>query len=216
MDTKWKNSKFFLAIVASIVAALIFMSFLPFFARRAEESYADPLTQQSFIEKLLQANYAQYKYLREKADQKQYDYNELYLTMEREGEAPVVPRTAGGEDTVLEDELANDNLQNLISRQTDSLSYQMEQYEQLAAALGDRMDYYVQDLDSGVTLSNSGNSLPDAVAADQAGEDKASSGEYIYALWRRAIRARLSPSSMTARAISAMYMCAVRTMRNSS
>ena len=180
MDTKWKNSKFFLAIVAGIVAALIFMSFLPFFARRAEESYADPLTQQSFIEKLLQANYAQYKYLREKADQKQYDYNELYLTMEREGEAPVVPRTAGGEDTVLEDELANDNLQNLISRQTDSLSYQLEQYEQLAAALGDRMDYYVQDLDSGVTLSNSGNSLPDAVAADQAGEDKSSSGEYIY------------------------------------
>ncbi len=48
-------------------------------SEKAEESYIDPLTEQDFISDLFAVNLVQYKYLREKADQKQYEYSDLYL-----------------------------------------------------------------------------------------------------------------------------------------
>ena len=83
LDTKWKNNKnssFFLpAIAISAAVSILFMSLFPLFQKKAEESYIDPLTEQDFISDLFAVNLVQYKYLREKADQKQYEYSDLYL-----------------------------------------------------------------------------------------------------------------------------------------
>ncbi|WP_321028072.1 hypothetical protein [Eisenbergiella tayi] len=83
LDTKWKNNKnssFLLpAIAISAAVSILFMSLFPLFQKKAEESYIDPLTEQDFISDLFAVNLVQYKYLREKADQKQYEYSDLYL-----------------------------------------------------------------------------------------------------------------------------------------
>ena len=86
MDTKWKSNKkssFLLPVIAiSAAASILFMSLFPLFQKKAEESYIDPLTEQDFISDLFSINLVQYKYLREKADQKQYEYSDLYLDIE--------------------------------------------------------------------------------------------------------------------------------------
>ena len=77
--TKWKNSSpkaksvtVMLVILLSLTLCL--MAFLPFFQTRAASEFSTPLTEMSFIEQLYQSNYIQYKYLKEKTDQKNWSY----------------------------------------------------------------------------------------------------------------------------------------------
>ena len=84
--TKWKNSSpkaksvtVMLVILLSLTLCL--MAFLPFFQTRAASEFSTPLTEMSFIEQLYQSNYIQYKYLKEKTDQKNWSYSDLYLTI---------------------------------------------------------------------------------------------------------------------------------------
>ena len=85
--TKWKNSSpkaksvtVMLVILLSLTLCL--MAFLPFFQTRAASEFSTPLTEMSFIEQLYQSNYIQYKYLKEKTDQKNWSYSDLYLTID--------------------------------------------------------------------------------------------------------------------------------------
>ena len=68
-------------LVILLSLTLCLMAFLPFFQTRAASEFSTPLTEMSFIEQLYQSNYIQYKYLKEKTDQKNWSYSDLYLTI---------------------------------------------------------------------------------------------------------------------------------------
>ena len=62
-------------LVILLSLTLCLMAFLPFFQTRAASEFSTPLTEMSFIEQLYQSNYIQYKYLKEKTDQKNWSYS---------------------------------------------------------------------------------------------------------------------------------------------
>ena len=205
MDTKWKSNKRFLsatsvattyaagAVVVGMAAALIFMSLFPFFRERAQAAYSDPLISRSFVDDLFSLNYVQYKYLREKADQAQYSYSDLYLKQSLESDEADTSLTGGSSDE-MEMQIGNttyviesDNssheqirqkAERIVANQQENLESVLSEYEQMLASYGGMMDYYVEDLDSGTVLSNSGNSLPDAVSKD--GQGGSGSSDYVY------------------------------------
>lgn len=181
LDTKWKNNKnssFLLpAIAISAAVSILFMSLFPLFQKKAEESYIDPLTEQDFISDLFAVNLVQYKYLREKADQKQYEYSDLYLETKIQN---TYNRTEDDESESFSDSYTDMAMQTFLSSQRESINSQCMQFEGMLSSLGEMMDYYVEDLNSGTILSNSGTSLPDALSEQQADADKKS--DYLYYL----------------------------------
>lgn len=181
LDTKWKNNKnssFLLpAIAISAAVSILFMSLFPLFQKKAEESYIDPLTEQDFISDLFAVNLVQYKYLREKADQKQYEYSDLYLETKIQN---TYNRTEDDESESFSDSYTDMAMQTFLSTQRESINSQCIQFEGMLSSLGEMMDYYVEDLNSGTILSNSGTSLPDALSEQQADSDKKS--DYLYYL----------------------------------
>ena len=200
MDTKWRSNKRFLsatsvasAAVAGMVAALIFMSLFPFFRERAQAAYSDPLISRSFVDDLFSLNYVQYKYLREQADQTQYTYSELYLEQTLESDEADASLTGGSSEAmemqigdttyVIESdnsshEQIRQKAERIVTNQQENLESVLSEYEQMLASYGGMMDYYVEDLDSGTVLSNSGSSLPDAVSKD--GQGGSGSSDYVY------------------------------------
>ena len=205
MDTKWKSNKRFLsatsvattyaagAVVVGMAAALIFMALFPFFRERAQATYSDPLISRSFVDDLFSLNYVQYKYLREQADQTQYTYSELYLEQTLESDEADASLTGGSSEAmemqigdttyVIESdnssyEQIRQKAERIVTNQQENLESVLSEYEQMLASYGGMMDYYVEDLDSGTVLSNSGSSLPDAVSKD--GQGGSGSSDYVY------------------------------------
>ncbi len=205
MDTKWRSNKLFFsatsvttayaagAAVVGMVAALIFMSLFPFFRERAQAAYSDPLISRSFVDDLFSLNYVQYKYLREQADQTQYTYSELYLEQTLESDEADASLTGGSSEAmemqigdttyVIESdnssyEQIRQKAERIVTNQQENLESVLSEYEQMLASYGGMMDYYVEDLDSGTVLSNSGSSLPDAVSKD--GQGGSGSSDYVY------------------------------------
>lgn len=145
------------------------------------------------MDDLFSLNYVQYKYLREKADQAQYSYSDLYLKQSLESDEADTSLTGGSSDE-MEMQIGNttyviesDNssheqirqkAERIVANQQENLESVLSEYEQMLASYGGMMDYYVEDLDSGTVLSNSGNSLPDAVSKD--GQGGSGSSDYVY------------------------------------
>ena len=173
MDTKWKSNKrssFLLPVIAiSAAASIFFMSLFPLFQKKAEESYIDPLTEQDFISDLFSINLVQYKYLREKADQKQYEYSDLYLDIE-------MPASDNPSDSYMDS-----SIQSFLALQREAINSQCTSYESMLSSLSEMMDYYVEDLNTGTVISNSGSGLPDAVGGEDS-SDKQANSEYMYYL----------------------------------
>ena len=188
MDTKWKDSKRFSLYAAAVgmAASFLFISLFPFFRERAEASYSDPLISREFVDGLFSVNYVQYKYLRERADQTHYSYPQLYLSRYSEDGSSASDEALAAEllselypslssDLSAAAEIAMDgeeedgllrNVQHILSSQEEYLESVLSEYEQTLASLGSILDYYVEDLESGVYLSNSGRRLPNAVSSD--------------------------------------------------
>ncbi len=201
MGTKWKSSKrlFLYAAAAGMVAALLFMSLFSFFRERAEASYSDPLISREFADSLFSVNYVQYKYLRERADQTHYSYPQLYLSRYSEDGSSASDEALAAEllselypslssdlsaaagmaaDAEADDGLLR-NVQRILSSQEDYLESVLSEYEQTLASFGGILDYYVEDLESGVYLSNCGKRLPDAVSSEGQ-SDPSDSSRYVY------------------------------------
>ena len=145
------------------------MSLFPLFQKKAEESYIDPLTEQDFISDLFSINLVQYKYLREKADQKQYEYSDLYLDIE-------MPASDNPSDSYMDS-----SIQSFLALQREAINSQCTSYESMLSSLSEMMDYYVEDLNTGTVISNSGSGLPDAVGGEDS-SDKQANSEYMYYL----------------------------------
>ena len=71
------------------------------------------------------------------------------------------------------------NVQRILSSQEDYLESVLSEYEQTLASFGGILDYYVEDLESGVYLSNCGKRLPDAVSSEGQ-SDPSDSSRYVY------------------------------------
>ncbi len=182
MDTKWKNNKAKsagIAFVAVFLTTAVFLSCLPFFESRADSEFENPLTGASFIRALYESNYVQYRYLREKADQKTWSYGDLYVDTEflgiydeydysfRDDAMIDVPADAvPGSDAL--DEQVREFCENSLSELSGIRSY--------ASALTQSMDYYAVDTLSGTSMGNSSLSALKDIVNGNAPEDN----PYVY------------------------------------
>ena len=189
--TKWKNSSpkaksvtVMLVILLSLTLCL--MAFLPFFQTRAASEFSTPLTEMSFIEQLYQSNYIQYKYLKEKTDQKNWSYSDLYLTIDylgsRESGDPEFSASSAtyqiadrissdaSSDTPVSDGDLEEALYNVFLSQIDEMKAGAEKLTQY-------VDYCAQDTASGTQIGNSSVSELTALLNGQTSTEHPS---YIY------------------------------------
>ena len=189
--TKWKNSSpkaksvtVMLVILLSLTLCL--MAFLPFFQTRAASEFSTPLTEMSFIEQLYQSNYIQYKYLKEKTDQKNWSYSDLYLTIDylgsRESGDPEFSASSAtyqiadrissdaSSDTPVSDGDLEEALYNVFLSQIDEMKAGAEKLTQY-------VDYCAQDMTSGTQI---GNSSVSELTALLNGQTSTKHSSYIY------------------------------------
>ena len=185
MDTKWKNSKGIRSagvLLAVLGITVLFMACFPVFERRAEQYFEDPFTGTDFISRLCGANYIQYKYLRDRVDQTDWSYPDLYvkdtpLGTFGEGEWQGSVQN-GSVISVQENVVEGSDSLALLLRQ-----YKQETLEELPALLSgiqdltQRMDYYALDTRTGVSI---GNSEQEALQQIAEGTEDPNAVPYVY------------------------------------
>ena len=112
-------------------------------SEKAEESYIDPLTEQDFISDLFAVNLVQYKYLRKKADQKQYEYP-IFIWKRRSRILTTAQRMTNR--SRFPTRIRIWQCRHFFSTQRESINSQCIQFEGMLSSLGEMMDYYVEDL----------------------------------------------------------------------
>ena len=173
-------------LVILLSLTLCLMAFLPFFQTRAASEFSTPLTEMSFIEQLYQSNYIQYKYLKEKTDQKNWSYSDLYLTIDylgnRESGDPAFSASSAtyqiadrissddSSDTPVSDGDLEEALYNVFLSQIDEMKAGAEKLTQY-------VDYCAQDTASGTQIGNSSVSELTALLNGQTSTEHPS---YIY------------------------------------
>ena len=173
-------------LVILLSLTLCLMAFLPFFQTRAASEFSTPLTEMSFIEQLYQSNYIQYKYLKEKTDQKNWSYSDLYLTIDylgnRESGDPAFSASSAtyqiadrissdaSSDTPVSDGDLEEALYNVFLSQIDEMKAGAEKLTQY-------VDYCAQDTASGTQI---GNSSVSELTALLNGQTSTKHPSYIY------------------------------------
>lgn len=179
MDIKWKNSKaksVGIAMAAILVLTGCFTAFFPFFETRADSEFENPLTSTEFIDMLYSSSYIQYKYLREKSDQKTWTYGDLYVRDEYLGTyidysldgafANVPPDASAGSEALAEQ--VREFKENTLTELSD-LRINTNELTQL-------MDYYAIDTKTGTSIGNSTNAALQAIA----GGKQLAENPYVY------------------------------------
>lgn len=143
-------------MAAVFILTAVFISFFPFFEKRADSEFENPLTGNSFIQVLYQSNFIQYKYLKEKADQKTYSYADLYVADEYLGlyEESVdnvdmtqeVPRDATQGSIALKEQVHEFKERSLP---------ELNQMRSSSSELTQLLDYYAVDKRTGASIGNS-------------------------------------------------------------
>lgn len=160
MDIKWKNNKkgWVAAVVVVLIITCLYRMQYPAFARMASRYYEDPMVSDATIRALYQSNYIQYKYLKERVDQKKYSYQDLYFDMEKqdlsEEETENTELNWNGDTHFFDVENVEDVIQEYRSEMNQTLEYWEEEITQPILSF---MEYYAEDTQTGVSLSNSGS-----------------------------------------------------------
>ena len=184
MDTKWKNSKgrsLCIAVGIVFVITALLLSFFPVFERQASQEFDDPLTSPDFVEALYGSNYVQYKFLRDRVDQKDWSYADLYL------EDTYFGAFAPGEwedvDAVLVDlpqaaTAKSELLDRQLSQYKKELLPEMAMLQAMTYELTQDMDYYAVDTVTGTAIGNSGQeALRKLIAGEEIPEEEE---PYVY------------------------------------
>lgn len=79
------------------------------------------------------------------------------------------------------DSYMDSSIQSFLALQREAINSQCTSYESMLSSLSEMMDYYVEDLNTGTVISNSGSGLPDAVGGEDS-SDKQANSEYMYYL----------------------------------
>lgn len=182
LDIKWKNSKYKSIIVCfgiTVLLTIILISFLPVFERRAENEFENPLTGDSFIEMLYESNFVQYKYLRDKADQKAWSYEDLYVDAEYigtyEGEIHIYENETIRSVSVDVTEDSQSLQQVLNSYKTESIN-EIDEMKIKAYQLTQLADYYAVDKNTGISIGNSN----EAALREILDEKEPTENPYVY------------------------------------
>lgn len=179
---KWKNNKrksVAAALGVSVLITVVFFCFLPTLERRANKNYDNPLTSEEFVSVLYDTNYVQYKYLRDRVDQKNWSYEDLYVSSEYLG-------TYNDENYIYNDQTSL-SISEYAIQNSEELSYALERYkaESLpelesmkakASLICQLVDYYAVDKESGISISNSDEEALRAILEGEAPVDH----PYVY------------------------------------
>lgn len=176
MAIKWKNNSESKSgsIIRSLVAiasiTILFFVLMPSFKNNAEVEIPDPLSTGEFAEILYKSNHIQYKYLKERSDQRQYSFRDLYYDLEpvelsdKEKEEMKQSYDINGYDALYSYyENDNDFEQDLFA----DFDSAMLEWEELQYLLSVNMDYYAVDQSTGVSMTNSNNKILKEIATDQ-------------------------------------------------
>lgn len=179
MDTKWRSSDHKSVRIACAIVLLltvIFMAFLPLFRERADNAFEDPFTTPSFIRMLYDSNYVQYKYLRERVDQKNHSFGDLYVEAEYLG---TVGENLNHETVnyVAEDAVPQSTeLQEEVEAFKESSVGVLWEYKSQAQELTQMVDYYAVDKESGISIGNSSQTALQEIVNGDTPEDN----PYVY------------------------------------
>lgn len=181
MDTKWKSNdhrSVRTACAIVLLLTIIFMALMPLFKARADSEFEDPFTTASFIRMLYESNYVQYKYLRERADQKAYSFGDLFV----DAEYIATENSAYVHDGVAVYNVSEEVVEGSSALAEEVKSFQESSVEELwefksqAQELTQMMDYYAVDKKSGVSIGNSSQSALKEIADGGAPDDS----PYVY------------------------------------
>lgn len=180
LDIKWKSNRqksINIALVTVLAVTIAFLAFFPFFENRAESEFENPLTGSSLISMLYQSNYIQYKYLKEKADQKTYSYADLYVDAEYLGTYESDYIYGGEISEVPQDAVAgSDALNEQLREFKEGTLHEVNEMRSSASELTQLMDYYAVDTKTGTSIGNSGSSVLKSIVEGNPPDDN----PYIY------------------------------------
>lgn len=147
------------ALACVLLITVLFLSLFPVFEKQAARAYEDPLTGDAFISLLYRINYIQYKYLRDRADQKNWAFEDLFVKSEFVGTYAQDEYLTGAfqvvsvpADTVPDSPSMQDYLQEVKS---DSLP-EITNARAGVSELTRHLDYYALDRRTGTAIGNSG------------------------------------------------------------
>lgn len=167
MDTKWKNSKarsVGIAMAVILVLTCSFTAFFPFFETRADSEFENPLTSTEFIDILYSSNYVQYKYLREKADQKTWSYGDLYVRDEYLGTYTDYSLNGVFSDVPPDASAGSSALAEQVREFRENTLTELGDIRAATNELTQLMDYYALDTKTGTAIGNSKNAALEAIA----------------------------------------------------
>lgn len=139
----------------------------------------NPLTSTNFVQMLYRSNYVQYKYLKEKADQRTYSYADLYVQTEYLGTYDsdegsyladkmfTVPSDATPDSRALSEQIS-DYLENSLEG--------LNEMRSIGSQLPQLMDYYAVDTSKNVSIGNSSRSALQEILNG----DSPSDSPYVY------------------------------------
>lgn len=160
MDTKWKSNRqksIRTAFVLVLVVTGIFLSLFPYFEKQADSEFENPFTGNSFIINLYQSNYIQYKYLKERSEQKPYSYEDLFVSTEYLGNSSTNYYGEMNAVYSLDSSISGENIPEEYMQGIKG-NYVNELYEakNSASELTQMLDYYAVDTLTGTSIGNSG------------------------------------------------------------
>lgn len=163
MDTKWKSNKtksIGTALGLVFLVTAVFLSLFPFFERKAENEFENPLTGNDFIVRLYESNYVQHKYLKERADQKSYSYEDLYVDAEYLG---IASSNAAEENASLnavfeEASPGSIEMEAFVEEMKGNYISEMNEARVSSSELIQMLDYYAVDVKTRTQIGNSSQS----------------------------------------------------------
>jgi len=161
---KWKNNnQKSIAYVCAVtmVITLGFVSLFPYFKQSVRKVYEDPRISAKFIEMLYGDTYIQYKYLREKADQKQYTYPELFVDAQLMDTLVIDQET--GEYLAEKDPFLDTNDKEQIDFCIENSIQEINEFRDCSPDLNMYLDYYAYDTNTGKYITNGDKEQLDAL-----------------------------------------------------
>lgn len=140
----------------------VFLALFPFFKKRADSEFENPVIGSYFISTLYESNYVQYKYLRERADQKAYSFADLYVDVEYMGTTSSNSTRFNNQSSVvytLDEAISGRGVpEEYLQEIKTNYTGQVDEARTPSSELTQMLDYYAVDTVTGVSIGNSSRS----------------------------------------------------------
>ncbi len=171
------------ALCCVLLITVLFLLLFPVFEKQSDRAYEDPLTGEPFISLLYRSNFIQYKYLRDRADQKSWSLADLFVQPELIGTYDLDESMASltrSFDVPADAVPDSVSLQNYLrTAREDSLS-EITASRDAVSELIRYLDYYAVDRRTGTAIGNSGLIAGYFDMADREGDPDVLLGSYSW------------------------------------